>query len=94
MEFISYLNDLCISEDIKIKNKIKIIREEIANAIISSKVNKAFDIDVTLSFGVIHINPYGSITEISFNGIDVTNIDQFVIEQALKVKKDKKVNYY
>lgn len=43
---------------------------------------------------MIHINPYGSISEISFNGLDVTDIDQFVIEQALHVKKDNYVDIY
>lgn len=75
-------------EDLNIKNAIKRIKAEIAEVIINAKINKSFDKDVKLSFGVIHINPYGSISEISFNGIDVTNIDRFVVEQAIHIKRE------
>ena len=80
-----------IKQNIELANLINNVRKEISDAILSAKVNRNYDKDVTLSFGSIHINPYGSVSEISFNGIDVVDVDKFIITTALKVDSN---NYF
>ncbi len=75
MELANYFDIQFSVEDISFKKVLKDFGNEITNAILSAKTNKAFDKDVCLSLGVIHINPYESVSEISFNGIDVTTVD-------------------
>lgn len=80
-----------IHEDINLRNLIDKIRGEISSAINSARLNNAFDKDVNLSFGKIHINPYGSASTISYKGRDVVDIDKFVITSALKISDN---NYF
>ena len=67
------------------------IRNELTNAIREAMLNKAYDTDIHLSFGNIHINATGSVSQISFNGADVTDIDAFIVKQAFKITED---NYH
>ena len=85
------LNNAYLETDKTLESILSSIRDEIFSAIHSAMVNKAFDKDVSLSFGNIHINPAGSISTISFNGNDVTDMDKFVATKAFKVKEE---NYF
>lgn len=85
------LNNAYLETDKTLESKLFSIRDEIFSAIHSAMVNNAFDKDVSLSFGDIHINPSGSISTISFNGNDITDMDKFVATKAFKVKEE---NYF
>lgn len=61
------------------------IRSEITNAVRGALINRAYDTDAELSFGSIHINAKGSVSQISFGGSDVTDMDAFVAKQAFHI---------
>lgn len=42
-------------------------------------VQKAYNTDIQLSLGQIHINSKGSVSQVSFNGFDVVNMDAFIV---------------
>lgn len=84
-------NNFIISDNVLL-NKIESVRKEISEAILNAKINHAYDKDVNLSFGKIHINPYGSVSQLSFNGIDVLDMDKFIVTRALKVKEDNYID--
>lgn len=83
--------ELYMTESMWLLKKIKSIREEITNAIKTAEIKHAYDKDIQLSFGLVHINKKGSVSRIRFEGKDVTDIDSFAIMQALQINKD---NYY
>lgn len=91
MDTVIPLNGAFLCEDESLSNLISYIRKEISDAILNAKIKNAYDKDVRLSIGTIHINPYGSVSEFSFNGLNVTDIDKFVVTNALKVSSD---DYY
>ena len=78
-------NNNILREDNAIVEIIQNLRTEISEAILNAKVKRAFDKDVQLSIGIIHINPFGSVSEFSFNGIDVTDVDKFIVTKALNI---------
>ena len=82
------LNGNLLHEDDILSSSIQRIRKEISDAILYAKVNNAYNKDVQLSIGTIHINPYGSVSEFSFNGLEVTDIDRFIVTNALKVSSE------
>lgn len=82
------LNGNMLHEDDILSSSIQRIRKEISDAILYAKVNNAYNKDVQLSIGTIHINPYGSVSEFSFNGLEVTDIDRFIVTNALKVSSE------
>lgn len=86
MEAVMYLQ-----ETLSITDVIESIRSELTNAVRTALVNHAYDTDIQLSFGAIHINSKGSVSQISFGGSDVTDMDAFVVQQALKISED---NYF
>lgn len=86
MEEILYLSETPQAADI-----LKTIRSEITNAVRTALINQAYDTDMQLSFGQIHINSKGSVSQISFNGSDVTDMDAFIVKQAFRVRDD---NYH
>lgn len=64
------------------------IRDELTNAIRTALLQKAYDTDIELSFGQIHINSKGSVSQISFNGSNVTDLDSFIVQQAFRIDND------
>ena len=82
---------LYLSEAPQASSILQNIRNELTNAIRTALLEKAYDTDVQLSFGAIHINSKGSVSQISFNGSDVTDIDSFIVKQAFKIDDD---NYF
>lgn len=76
-----------IQEDSRLKAILDGIRKEIADAIYNARLNNAFDKDVNLSFGVVHINPYGSASAISFHGKEVRDTDKFIVTTALSISE-------
>lgn len=72
--------------DLGLEQIIQTIRDEISAAINHSRLKNDYNRDVSLSFGQIHINPYGSVSRISFDGCDVEDEDRFVVEQALHTR--------
>lgn len=86
MEYVLDFESPYLTPDSSIVYKINSVREEITAAINNAILNRCYDCDVCLSFGTIHINPYGSISKFSFNGVDVLENDQFIIETALRTK--------
>lgn len=76
-----------IEVDHELENKIRGIREEISSAINSRRLTKDFSKDVCLSFGSIHVNPFGSVSEINFEGREVSDIDSFVVGLAMNSKR-------
>lgn len=64
------------------------IRAELTNTVREALLRHAYDTDIELSFGSIHINPKGSVSQISFNGSDVTDMDAFVAKQAFCISDD------
>lgn len=78
-----YLNETPQASDI-----LQSIRNEVTNAIRASLLAHAYDTDIQLSFGTIHINSKGSVSQISFNGSDVTDVDAFVVRQAFHISED------
>ena len=86
MEAILYLSETPQASDVLQK-----IRAELTSAIRNALLQHAYDSDIELSFGVVHINSKGSVSQISFNGADVTDIDAFIVKQAFKINDD---NYY
>ncbi len=85
------LDQYLLHEDEILSKLIENIRKEISDAILSAKIKHSYNKDVTLSFGTIHINPYGSVSQFSFNGLDVSDVDKFVVTKALNVSAD---NFY
>lgn len=67
------------------------IRAELTSAVRTALLAQAYDTDIQLSFGMIHINSRGSVSQISFNGSDVTDMDAFIVKQAFRIEDD---NYY
>lgn len=65
------------------------IRFELTNAVRTALLNHAYDTDIQLSFGTVHINSRGSVSQISFNGTDVIDQDAFVVKQAFRIKDDR-----
>ena len=86
MEAVIYLNETPQASAI-----LQSIRDELTGAIRKALLQKAYDTDVELSFGQIHINSKGSVSQISFNGSDVNDLDQFIVKQAFKIDDD---NYF
>lgn len=76
---------LYLTETPKASELLRSIRNELNDAIRTAIVQHAYDTDVQLSFGAIHINSKGSVSQISFNGTDVTDIDAFIVKQAFRV---------
>ena len=80
-----------MSETPQASDVLQKIRAELTSAIRNALLQHAYDSDIELSFGVVHINSKGSVSQISFNGADVTDIDAFIVKQAFKINDD---NYY
>lgn len=70
---------------------INSIRSEVTNAVREALLRHAYNTDIELSFGSIHINSKGSVSQISFGGSDVTDMDAFIAKQALHISDD---HYY
>lgn len=70
MEAVLYLNEVPQAAAV-----LKTIRDELTEAIRTAIIEKAYDTNVQLSFGLIHINSKGSVSQISFNGSDITDVD-------------------
>ena len=64
---------------------------ELTGAIRVVMVCGAYDRDIHLPFGMVHINSKGSVSQISFNGADVTDMDAFIVMQVLRIGED---NYF
>ena len=82
---------LYLQETPQIVDVIEAVRNEVTSAVRTALLQQAYDTDIQLSFGAIHINSKGSVSQISFNGADVTDLDSFVVKQALQVNDD---NYF
>lgn len=82
---------LYIQESMLLSDILSGIRNELTNAIREAMLRNAYDTDIHLSFGIIHVNARGSVSQISFNGADVTDMDAFVVKQAFQITDD---NYY
>lgn len=82
---------MALEESMQAAEIIQNIRSELTNAVRTALIKQAYDTDVHLSFGKIHINSKGSISQISFNGSDVTDIDAFIVKQAFHAGDD---NYF
>lgn len=74
-----------------LSNVLGEIRNELTSAIREAMLKKAYDTDLHLSFGNIHINAKGSVSQISFNGADITDIDAFIVKQAFRITEE---NYH
>ncbi len=83
MEATIYLREASQASDI-----LRNIRDELTNAIRTALIAHAYNTDVQLSFGLVHINDKGSVSQISFNGSDVTDIDAFIVKQAFQLDED------
>ena len=79
---------LYLSEAPQASTVIQSIRTELTSAIRTALLQHAYDTDIHLSFGMIHINSKGSVSQISFNGTDVTDMDTFVVKQAFRIEDD------
>lgn len=86
MEAVPYLQEAPSAASV-----IQRIRDELTNAIHAMILKQAYDTDVQLSFGTVHINSRGSVSQISFNGTNVTDMDAFIVQQALNIGKN---NYF
>ena len=62
----------CLQETAQITDILQSVRSELTGAIREARIRNAYDCDIQLSFGLIHINDRGSVSQISFNGADVT----------------------
>ena len=82
---------LYLYETLRLSNILNSVREELTKTIRTALIERAYNTDVQLSFGVIHINSKGSVSKISFNGVDVTDIDSFIAKQAFRVDDE---NYF
>ena len=82
---------LYLIETSQVSKIIQSIRSEITSAVRTALVRHAYDTDIQLSFGTIHINSKGSVSQISFKGTDVADMDAFVVQQALSIGDN---NYY
>ena len=67
---------------------LQTIRDELTTAVRSAVVAHAYDTDIELSFGTVHINSKGSVSQISFNGTDVVDVDAFIVKQAFRINDD------
>lgn len=67
---------------------IQNIRDEVTSAVRTALVNHAYDTDIELSFGQLHINTKGSVSQVSFNGTDVMDMDAFIVKQAFRIDED------
>ena len=65
------------------------IRSELTSAVRTALVRHAYDTDVQLSFGTIHINSKGSVSQISFNGADVKDQEAFIVKQAFHISDNQ-----
>lgn len=83
MEFSLYLK-----ETYQTASLLQDIRDELTVAVRNAILLHAYDTDIDLSFGKIHINSKGSVSQISFNGTDVTDIDAFIVRQAFHITDD------
>ena len=86
MEAVLYLNETPQAAEI-----LNSIRTELTNAVRAALLAHAYDTDIQLSFGTVHINARGSVSQISFNGTDVLDMDAFIVKQAFCVDDD---HYY
>ena len=82
---------LYLHETQQTTNILQSIRSELTNAIREARIRDAYNCDIQLSFGLIHINDRGSVSQISFHGTDVTDMDAFVVMQALQIGEE---NYF
>lgn len=82
---------LYLSETPQASTILQNIRTELTNAIRTALVEHAYDTDIQLSFGLVHINSKGSVSQISFAGTDVTDLDAFIVKQAFHIEDD---NYF
>ena len=73
MEFSLYLK-----ETYQTASLLQDIRDELTVAVRNAILLHAYDTDIDLSFGKIHINSKGSVSQISFNGTDVTDIEKII----------------
>ena len=80
-----------MSETPKASDVLQNIRAELTSSVRNALLQQAYDNDIELSLGIVHINSKGSISQISFNGADVTDMDAFIVKQAFKINDD---NYY
>lgn len=80
-----------MSETPKASDVLQNIRAELTSSVRNALLQHAYDNDIELSLGIVHINSKGSISQISFNGADVTDMDAFIVKQAFKINDD---NYY
>jgi len=79
---------LYLTETTMTASNIQSIRAELTNAIRTALLKHAYDTDIELSFGSIHINSKGSVSQISFNGSDVTDLDAFIVKKAFNINDD------
>ena len=82
---------LYLQETPQISEVLHSVRTELTGAIREAMVRGAYGQDINLSFGMIHINSKGSVSQISFNGADVTDMDAFIVMRALRIGED---NYF
>lgn len=83
MEAVFYLNETQQAATI-----LQSIRSELTIAVRTALLQQAYDTDIQLSFGQIHINSKGSISQVSFNGSDVVDMDAFIVKQAFRIGDD------
>lgn len=88
MEAVLYLSETPQAVDV-----LQNIRAELTSAVRNALLQYAYDsdMDIELSFGVVHINSKGSVSQTSFNGVDVTDMDAFIEKQAFQINGE---NYY
>ena len=77
-----------IRENPDISEMLGSLRSEITKAVYSALVRQAYNTDIELSFGPLHINEKGSVSQISFHGSDITDLNEFVVRQALHIGPD------
>lgn len=80
---------LCLNESPQMATILQNIRAELTSAVRTALLAQAYDTDIQLSFGIVHINSKGSVSEISFSGSDVTDLDAFIVKQAFRVEDDR-----
>lgn len=86
MEALLYLHETRHTADL-----ITNMRNELTDAVRSALIRQAYDSDIQLSFGYIHINSKGSVSQISYNGSDITDTDEFIVKQAFHISNE---NYF
>lgn len=80
-----------LTEDITISNIITKAKKEISDILLNARLHNQLDKDVETSIGKIHINPYGSVSQISFGGEDIIDVDRFIVSRSLNIDSN---NFY